>query len=291
MVNKGIVLAGGSGTRLHPLTLTMCKQLLPVYDKPMIYYPLSALMLAGIKEILIITTPKDQSKFQDLLGNGKQFGISLSYAVQKEPKGIPQAFEIAADFIGGESVCLVLGDNVFFGPTFSMTLKRVAHENEGATIFAYHVPDPERYGIVDFDGDRVQSIDEKPVRPRSNFAITGIYFFDGTVTERAQQLSPSERGETEIVDLLQTYLDEDRLAAEKLRRGFAWLDTGTHDSLLQASNFVQTVVQLQDLQVACLEEIAWRNGWISRAELICTAERFGNVAYGRYLKRLTKDSI
>ena len=255
----------------------------------MIYYPISTLMLAGIREVLIITTPQDQSDFQDLLGDGSRLGISFSYAIQDSPGGIPQAFEIGEKFIDGESVCLVLGDNVFFGPTFSMTLKRAAARETGATVFAYHVADPERYGVAEFEGNVVLSIEEKPERPKSNYALTGLYFFDSSVVERTGRLKPSARGETEVVDLLRDYLKDGELEAEKLRRGFAWLDTGTHDSLLQASNFVQTVVQLQDLQVACLEEIAWRNGWISGEKLGSMAREQQQTAYGQYLAKLLEE--
>ena len=288
-MRKGIVLAGGSGTRLHPMTLGISKQLLPIYDKPMIYYSISALFLAGIREILIISTRRDLPAFEDLLGDGSQFGVSFSYAVQEEPEGLPQALTIGADFLSGSPVCLVLGDNVFFGPTFSMTLKRVMEEERGATIFAYHVADPERYGVLEFDGEAVVGIEEKPKDPKSSYVATGLYFFNEEAVELARGLTKSARGEYEITDLLKIYMERGELAVEKLRRGFAWLDTGTHDSLLKAGNFVQTMVELQDLQVACLEEIAWRNGWVSDVELSALAGNYGGTAYGAYMAALLEE--
>ncbi len=284
---KGIVLAGGSGTRLYPITKGVSKQLLPVYDKPMIYYPLSVLMLAGIKEILIITTPEDQSSFQRLLGDGSQFGVSLHYAIQPSPDGLAQAFIIGEEFIGIDSVCLVLGDNIFYGQGFSPKLREIANKRTGATIFGYQVVDPERFGVVEFEPDgRVISIVEKPEQPKSNWAVTGLYFYDNHVVEMAKQVKPSARGELEITTLNQLYLEQGNLSVELLGRGFAWLDTGTHDSLMDASNFVATVEKRQGLKVACLEEIAWRNGWLDNSQLKTIANQLSKIPYGQYLSRL-----
>lgn len=284
---KGIVLAGGSGTRLYPITKGVSKQLLPVYDKPMIYYPLSVLMLAGIREILIITTSEDQSSFQRLLGDGSQFGISLSYAIQPSPDGLAQAFIIGESFIGTDSVCLVLGDNIFYGQGFSHKLREIAQKKTGATIFGYQVFDPERFGVVAFEPDgRVISIVEKPEQPKSNWAVTGLYFYDNNVVEMAKQVRPSARGELEITTLNQLYLEQGNLSVELLGRGFAWLDTGTHDSLMDASNFVATVEKRQGLKVACLEEIAWRNGWLDNHQIKTIANQLSKSPYGEYLFRL-----
>lgn len=284
---KGIILAGGSGTRLYPITKGVSKQLLPVYDKPMIYYPLSVLMLAGIRDILIITTPEDQVSFQRLLGDGRQFGIKLTYEIQPSPDGLAQAFIIGEEFIGTDSVCLVLGDNIFHGQGFSPKLREIANKTTGATIFGYQVVDPERFGVVDFEPDgRVISIVEKPEQPKSNWAVTGLYFYDNNVVQMAKQVSPSARGELEITTLNQLYLEQGNLSVELLGRGFAWLDTGTHDSLMDASNFVATVEKRQGLKVACLEEIAWRNGWLENSQLKAIANQLSKSPYGQYLSRL-----
>ncbi|MDT3297039.1 glucose-1-phosphate thymidylyltransferase RfbA [Shewanella sp. SP1S1-7] len=284
---KGIILAGGSGSRLYPITRGVSKQLLPVYDKPMIYYPLSTLMLAGIRDVLVITTPEDNASFQRLLGDGRDFGIHISYAIQESPDGLAQAFIIAEDFIGNDSVCLVLGDNIFYGQSFSKTLRQVASRPTGATVFGYYVRDPERFGVVEFDQDyRAISIEEKPTTPKSNWAVTGLYFYDNSVIDIAKSIKPSARGELEITDVNQTYLNAGSLNVEILGRGFAWLDTGTHESLHQASSFVQTIENVQGLKVACLEEIAWRNGWLSDAELIALAQPMLKNDYGRYLVSL-----
>ena len=287
---KGIILAGGSGTRLHPITLGMSKQLLPIYDKPMIYYPLSVLMLAGIRQVLIITTPEDSFSFKRLLGNGSQFGIELQYAEQASPDGLAQAFIIGEDFIGDDSVCLILGDNIFYGQAFTEKLKQSVsrvREGNGATIFGYQVKDPERFGVVEFDSDmKAVSIEEKPKKPKSNYAITGLYFYDNCVVDIAKKIKPSERGELEITCVNSAYLALGTLNVELLGRGFAWLDTGTHDSLMEASHFVQTIEARQGLKVACLEEIGLRNGWLSVECLRDRAEFMRKTSYGEYLHTL-----
>ncbi|MRH78501.1 glucose-1-phosphate thymidylyltransferase RfbA [Spiribacter sp. C176] len=288
---KGIVLAGGAGTRLHPVTLGVAKQLLPIYDKPMIYYPISVLMLASIRDILIITTPQDQAQYQNLLGDGSQFGIRLQYAVQPSPDGLAQAFIIGEEFIGNDRVCLVLGDNIFYGQGFTPMLRRAAQQEHGATVFAYQVKDPERFGVVEFDAQRrVKSIEEKPLRPRSHYAITGLYFYDNRVLELAKQVEPSDRGELEITSLMQAYLDDQCLNAEPLGRGFAWLDTGTHESLLAAASFVETIELRQGYKIACLEEIALHNEWLSRAAVAERASRLEKTTYGQYLSDLALDT-
>jgi glucose-1-phosphate thymidylyltransferase len=281
---KGIVLAGGAGTRLYPATRSVSKQLLPVYDKPMVYYPLSTLMRAGIRDVLVISTPKDLPRFEDLLGDGHQWGINLEYAEQSEPKGIAQAFTIGADFIDGDDVCLILGDNVFYGESLSEKLRRAAAQPEGGTVFAYYVNDPERYGVVDFDKDgQALSIEEKPDDPASNYAVTGLYFYDADVVDVARGLDPSNRGELEITDVNRRYLRRGELQVETLGRGMAWLDMGTHDSLLQAANFVQTIEERQGLKISCPEEIAWRNGWIGAEAVERIGRSMDNNAYGQYL--------
>jgi glucose-1-phosphate thymidylyltransferase len=289
---KGIVLAGGAGSRLHPLTRVVSKQLLPVYDKPMIYYPLSVLMLAGIRDVLVITTPEDQDAFQRLLGEGERFGMRLSYAVQPSPDGLAQAFVIGEDFVGASAVCLVLGDNIFYGSGFTPLLRRAAERSEGATLFGYAVKDPERFGVIEFDSEsRVLSIEEKPALPRSRVAITGLYFYDNSVIEIAKSVTPSERGELEISSVNQVYLKRGTLNVEVLGRGFAWLDTGTHHSLLEASQFVETIETRQGYKIACLEEIAHELGWISNEDLITAAEGMGDNSYAQYLLAIGKSAV
>lgn len=286
---KGIILAGGSGTRLSPITMGTSKQLLPIYDKPMIYYPLSVLMLAGINDVLIITTPEDQNSFYRLLGDGSQFGISLTFAIQPKPEGLAQAFIIGEEFIGNDSVCLVLGDNIFWGQGFSPKLIKAANKKNGATIFGYEVQDPERFGIVEFDNNlNAISIEEKPKKPKSNFAVTGLYFYDNNVIDIAKNIEPSERGELEITTINQIYLQKNELSVELLGRGFAWLDTGTHDSLLDAGVFVETIEKRQGFKIACLEEIAYKQKWLTEKQIYKTANEYKKNSYGQYLFKLIK---
>lgn len=286
-VTKGIILAGGSGTRLYPITKSVSKQLVPVYDKPMIYYPLTTLMLAGIRDLLVITTPHEQACFRSLLGNGEQWGIHLSYAAQPSPDGLAQAFLIGEKFIDNDPCALVLGDNIFYGYGFSQKLQQAAQQDGGATVFAYRVKDPERYGVVEFDaGGQAVSLEEKPLMPKSNYAVTGLYFYDGRVVDFAKSLTPSVRGELEITDLNRLYLEQDTLRVETLGRGYAWLDTGTHDSLLQASNYIATIQERQGLMVACPEEIAYRMGYISQSDLIILGDAMKKNGYGKYLLQL-----
>lgn len=286
-MRKGIILAGGAGTRLHPITAAVSKQLLPVYDKPMIYYPLSVLMLAGIQDILIITTEHDQPMFKRVLGDGSRFGVRLSYVVQPSPDGLAQAFILGEEFINGDPCALVLGDNIFYGEGFSSTLTDASTQSDIATVFAYRVHDPERYGVVEFDENgKARSLEEKPAQPKSNYAVTGLYFYDGEVSELAHQVKPSDRGELEITSLNQMYLDMGKLHVQTLSRGFAWLDTGTHDSLLQASEFVQIIEHRQGQRIGCIEEIAYRKGWIDDAELASSADMYPKNPYCKYLKTL-----
>ena len=288
---KGIVLAGGSGTRLFPITKGVSKQLLPIYDKPMIYYPISVLMLAGIREILIISTPEDMAGYKRLLGDGSQFGVRFTYEIQPSPDGLAQAFLIGESFIGDDDVCLILGDNIYFGESFSQKLERATDTTHGATVFGYQVTDPERFGVVEFDADfNAVSIEEKPKIPKSNYAVTGLYFYDNSVIEMAKQITPSDRGELEITAINQMYLEQDRLKVELLGRGFAWLDTGTHESLMDASNFVHTIEKRQGLKVACLEEIAYHKDWLTKADLQELVKPLIKTGYGQYIQRLIETS-
>lgn len=284
---KGIILAGGSGTRLYPATKSISKQIIPVYDKPMIYYPLSVLMLAGIKEILIISTPQDIHLYENLLGDGSELGIKLEYAIQPSPDGLAQAFIIGEEFVGDDNVCLILGDNIFYGFDFSRTLREAAKLEDGAIVFGYYVNDPERYGVAEFDSEgKVLSLEEKPENPKSNYAVTGLYFYSNDVVKKAKSLKPSKRGELEITDLNKLFLEEERLSVKLMGRGMAWLDTGTHDSLLEASNFIATIENRQGLKIACIEEIAFRNGYISKEKLLELAEPLKKNNYGQYLIKL-----
>ena len=287
---KGIILAGGSGTRLYPITKGISKQLIPIYDKPMIYYPLSTLMLAGITDILVISTPEYTPLFEQLLGDGSDIGISLTYKVQEKPNGLAEAFILGADFIGDDSVCLILGDNIYYGSGLSKLVQEAAQKIDGATVFGYHVNDPERFGVVDFDSNmKALSIEEKPENPKSNYAVTGLYFYDNTVVEKAKNLKPSDRGELEITDINKLYLDEGKLDVKLMGRGYAWLDTGTHDSMMEAASFIATIQKRQNLKVACLEEIAYRMGYISKEKLVELAQPMKKNDYGQYLLRLAKE--
>ena len=287
---KGIILAGGSGTRLYPITKGISKQLIPVYDKPMIYYPLSTLMLAGITDILVISTPEYTPLFEQLLGDGSDIGVSLTYKVQEKPNGLAEAFILGADFIGNDSICLILGDNIYYGSGLSKLVQEAAEKIDGATVFGYHVNDPERFGVVEFDDDmKALSIEEKPENPKSNYAVTGLYFYDNTVVEKAKNLKPSNRGELEITDINKLYLDEGKLDVKLMGRGYAWLDTGTHDSMMEAASFIATIQKRQNLKVACLEEIAYRMGYISKEKLVELAQPMKKNDYGQYLLRLAKE--
>ena len=288
---KGIVLAGGSGTRLHPITKGVSKQLLPIYDKPMVYYPISVLMLAGIRDVLLISTPDDIAGYQRLLGDGADLGIRLQYAIQASPDGLAQAFIIGEEFIGQDSVCLVLGDNIFYGQGFSPLLQKAVQRTQGATVFGYQVKDPERFGVVEFDAQgKARSIEEKPTHPKSHYAVTGLYFYDNSVVQLAKQVKPSARGELEITSINQAYLEQGQLSVELLGRGFAWLDTGTHESLLQAGMFVETIEARQGYKIACLEEIAYHNGWLSKADIQRLGQALSKSGYGQYLLDLIKDA-